>query len=151
MAALQPYRTGVRVVSADWWAGEPVLRMGLLDAAGTYAFDAEDLVVTDLDPGANELAVDGYERQTVIPGAPIWDAPRFRLPCSAASFGFLGDGTPSDPTVQGAFLYWDWTETDDDAQSELIGWLPVGEQLDSTLVEVVPHVSGLVTIQWGTV
>lgn len=151
MAALIPYRIGVRMMSADWWAGEPLLRMGLIDDAGTYAYDVEDLVVADLDPEANELAVDGYERQTVTAGAPIWDAPKFRLPMSAANFGFLGDGVPEDPTVQGAFLYWDPTEgEDDDSTSELIGWLPVNEQLDSTLVEVVPHVSGLVIVEWGS-
>ena len=138
------YRNGLYWVNPAVWEWME-LGLLLLDDAGTYAFDIEDLVVADLDPSANELTVDGYERQAVTPGEPWWDSPAglWRLPAPGVSFGGLGDGVPEDPTVAAAVLFEDWG---DDADSPLLAHRTVGLQLDSTDFSIQMSSDGAATV-----
>lgn len=116
LAAKVRFATG----ELDWEAED--LRVLLLDAAGSYTFDASHQYVIDLVPGTNELTATNYVRKTLDGAAVTGDAANNRALLTADNVVYtdLGDGDVSQQTVQAAVIY---IHVSDDADSLLVRYL----------------------------
>lgn len=138
------YRKGLYVGSPAWWDASPMLEVLLLDAAGSYAFDVEDLFVADLTPGSNELATTNYARQSVTVNPATWNATldRWELPAATITFANLGPAV-GPPTVGGVVVY---QKVTNDADSPVLIHQAASKVLDSTDLTITVAGTGMIQV-----
>lgn len=112
-----------RLVRGDLVWDSSDIRLLLLDDAGSYTPDRDDVFVADLAPSSNELDTTGYERKTLAGLDVQTSGGSVLLLASDVVWGPLG----VDETVQAAVVY---EQVSDDSDSRLVAYLASGKSLN---------------------
>lgn len=87
------YRGGLEGLTPSLWTSRTDDEVLLIGDDG-WTFDVDDVSLTDLTLGTNELAAGGYDRLTVTTSTPVWSSPRWSLPSAAFVWPDLGTAEP---------------------------------------------------------